>query len=128
MYSLRVRFWPRKRRGTNALCDLFGCLEDRVREVWFERLLGFLLGVSWAMALVGGLYAALIFSALGWVISLVAFLFGSIFGFFFVILFEFIHRSLQNKQRELALLESIVDSLQRASSSKRDEDEKLSNH
>ncbi|CAE09470.1 hypothetical protein [Wolinella succinogenes] len=99
-----------------------------MREVWFERLLGFLLGVSWAMALVGGLYAALIFSALGWVISLVAFLFGSIFGFFFVILFEFIHRSLQNKQRELALLESILDSLQRASSSKRDEDEKLSNH
>jgi hypothetical protein len=57
----------------------------------FEKLLSFLQGASWALALAGSSYTFLLFFPFGILISSVIALFCFLVGFFFVVMFELAH-------------------------------------
>jgi len=77
----------------------------------FEKLLSFLQGASWALALAGGSYTFLFFLPFGLIISAIIGLFFFLVGMFFVTIFEiaFIQSAkLQEAQKQTKLLEQLV--------------------
>jgi len=78
----------------------------------FEKLLSFLQGASWALAIAGGTYFFLLFLPFGWIVACVIGLFCFLFGALFVVVFEV--ASLQiakfsEAQKQTALLQRWID-------------------
>lgn len=81
--------------------------KDRLR---FEKLLSFLQGASWALALAGGSYVFLLFLPFGFIISSIIALFCFLAGIFFVVVFELAQiqiEKLAELKRQTSLLEKI---------------------
>ncbi len=95
----------------------------------FELLVNFLLGVSWATALLGAFFAFETFYSFGLFTALISAIIGSLTGLIFVILLEVVSLNINNfkeNQKQSKLLENILDELKKGSS--KDIDEKLSNN
>jgi hypothetical protein len=81
--------------------------KDRLR---FEKLLSFLQGASWALALAGGSYMFLLFLPFGFIISSIIALFCFLSGVFFVVVFELAQiqiEKLAELKQQTSLLEKI---------------------
>lgn len=86
----------------------------------FEKLLSFLQGASWALALAGGAYTFFLFLPFGFIIASVIGLFLFLSGCFFAILFEMAQLQL-DKLAELKKQTSLLEKLSR-------DDQTLSHH
>jgi len=90
--------------------------------MYFEKLLSFLQGASWALALGGGSYTFLFFLPFGLIVSAIIGLFFFIAGMFFVMIFEIAlmqRAKLQEAQKQTLLLEQLIH---------QNDDKILSNH
>lgn len=77
----------------------------------FEKLLSFLQGASWALAIAGGGYTFILFLPFGLIVSAMIGLFFFLAGVFFVVVFEiaFIQMAkLKEMEKQTALLERCI--------------------
>ena len=97
-------------------------VKNTKKSASFEKLLSFLQGASWALAIAGGGYTFLLFLPFGFVISSIIGLFFFLIGMFFVVIFEvaFIQLSkYEEMQKQTSLLERVAN---------RSDDQTLSYH
>ncbi len=79
----------------------------------FEKILSLLQGSSWALAILGGLYAFLLFSPFGFLVALMSATFLFLSGFFFVVVFEIAQiqiEKLEELKKHTQLLEKLTHS------------------
>lgn len=87
-----------------------------MKKSYFEILLSILLGVSWALVLIGGVKLFLMFLSFGVIFAISAGFFGSLFGLFLVLLVEltFIQvEKLKEIKKQTRLLEIIANQTQK---------------
>lgn len=82
------------------------------RQTRFEKLLSFLQGASWALAIAGGGYTFLLFLPFGTIIASIIALFFFLTGFFFVIIFSMAQLQL-DKFEELKKQTHLLEKLNR---------------
>lgn len=83
-------------------------IKQRLR---FEKLLSFVQGASWALALAGAVYTFLLFSPFGILFASMVALFCFLVGFFFVVMCELVYiqlEKLEETKKQTRLLEHLL--------------------
>jgi len=81
-----------------------------------QNILDFLLGVSWAIIVLGAFLFFIIFSSFGLIASIIAAFFGMIFGFILVIIFESVRvlfESYEEIKKQNSLLKDIINKMEK---------------
>ncbi|MDD3344118.1 MAG: hypothetical protein PHR87_11135 [Sulfurospirillaceae bacterium] len=80
----------------------------------FEKILSLLQGASWALAILGGLYAFLLFYPFGFLTASLIAIFLFLMGFFFVVVFEVAQiqiEKLEELKKQTKLMEKLTQNL-----------------
>jgi predicted membrane-bound spermidine synthase len=85
------------------------------KKSFFEYLISFLLGFSWAIALLGAIFAFELLYPFGLITAIISAIFGSLVGVFLVLFLEVVnlqvlkHKELQNQSELLAKILNRLD-------------------
>lgn len=84
-----------------------------MKKTFFERLLSFMLGASWALTLVFAFYLFELFLIYSFSTALVAMLMGLMFGLFFILILEYILFKIHAHHEQSELLKQILEHQQK---------------